>query len=69
MVLLLAEGDLEGAILCHNRIWVIPLEVVCLPVMKVDSFPIWVIAGPESATINVELVRKYQLKFLTRIVE
>ena len=37
--------------------------------MKIDSLEIWVVTGPEGAIWEVELVRKYQLKFLGRIVE
>jgi hypothetical protein len=59
MVWLFTQSDLERAILCDNRLGVIPLEITCLPVMKVDSLPIWVITRIESATIDIELVREY----------
>lgn len=69
MILLLTESDLESTIFCNDRLGVVPLEVACLPVMKVDSFEIWVITGVECAIWEIELVREYQLKFLSRIVE
>ncbi len=69
MVLLFGHSDLEVPILCYDRFGVIPLEIVCLPVMKVDSFKIWVITGPECAIWSLEFVRKYKLKCLRRIVE
>jgi len=69
VILPFTESDLEDTISCNDRFGVVPLEVACLPVMKVDSLEIWVITGVEGAIWEIELVRKYQLKFLSRIVE
>lgn len=59
MILLFAESDLKSTILCDDRFGVIPLEVACLPVMKVDSLKIWVVTEVKSAIWKIELVRKY----------
>jgi len=69
VILLFTESDLESTIFCNNRFGVVPLEVACLPVMKVDGLEIWVVTGVEGAIWEIELVRKYQLKFLSLIVE
>jgi hypothetical protein len=63
MVFLLGESDLEGAVLGGDGGGVIPLEVTRLPVVEVDSFPEWVVAGVERSTVIVEFVREDQLKF------
>ena len=62
MGLLLGEGDLEGTALCGDGGRVIPLEIAGLPVVKVDSFPVWIVTGVERSTLIVEFVREDQLK-------
>jgi hypothetical protein len=59
VILLFTESDLESTILCDDRCGVIPLEVACFPVMKVDSLKIWVITEVKGPIWKIELVRKY----------
>ena len=61
--LLLRERDLEGAVLGGDSGRVVPLEIAGLPVVEVDSFPVWIVAGVERTTVVVEFVREDQLKF------
>ena len=58
---LLRQCDLQGPVLGGNGGGVIPLEVARLPVVQVDSFPVWIVARVESPTVDVEFVREDQL--------
>jgi len=57
------ECDLESPVLCCDGSGVVPLEVACLPVVEVGSFPEGIVAGIETPSVVVEFVRKDQLEF------
>ena len=63
MSFLLRQCDLQDTVLGGDGGGVIPLEVARLPVMKVDGFPVWIVARVESSTVVVEFVREDQLSF------
>ena len=58
---LLRQCDLQGSVFGGDGSGVIPLEVARLLVMKVDGFPVWIVAGVESPTAVVEFVKEDQL--------
>ena len=58
MSFLLRRCDLQGPIFGGDSGG---LEVTRLPAMKVDDFPVCIVAGVESPTIVVEFAREDQL--------
>jgi len=60
--LLPAQSALEGPVLGGDGRGIIPLEVARLPVVEVDGFPIWIVAGVEGSAVVVEFVREDQLE-------
>ena len=60
---LLRQRDLQRSVLGGDRGGVIPLQVSRLPVVKVDGFPIRIIAGVERSSGVFELVRRDQLQY------
>ena len=59
--LLLGERDDETSISRRDRGRVIPFQVIRFPVVEVNGFPVWVVSRIEGATVDVELVREYEL--------
>ena len=59
MSFLLRQCDLQGLVLGGDSGRVIPLEGARFPVTKVDGFLVWIVAGVESPTVDVEFVREH----------
>lgn len=67
MYLLPTESNLEGTALGCDSGGVVPLHVICLPVMKIDRLPVWIVARVERPTILIELVGEDELPVLARL--
>ena len=61
MCFFLLETVLEGSVLGGDSGGTIPLEATRCPVAEVDGLPIWVVAGAEGSTVNIEFVKEDQL--------
>lgn len=53
---LLRHGDHQIPALGRNRTRIIPLEIIRRPVMQVDTFPVRIITGEESPSVDVEFI-------------
>ena len=60
-----AERDLERTVARRDRLRVIPLHVVRLPVVQVDRLPVRVVPRVEAAPVDVELVTEDKLPLLS----
>lgn len=63
------QCDFERTVFGGQRRGVIPLQIVGLPVMEVDGFPVWVVSGIKGAAVCVELVTEDQLQIRLWVIE
>lgn len=62
--LLLGQSDLQATIPSRDCGGVVPFEVVGLPIVEVDGFPVRVVTGVEGPAVSVELVGPDELPAL-----
>ncbi len=62
MCFLLAQRDHQVAVVRRDSCWVVPLEVVCSPVMQIDCFPVRIISWIEASARCIEFIGPDKLK-------
>ena len=60
--------NLQGAIHGRNLMGVIPLQIICTPVVQIHCLPVWIIARPERPSLLLELVAEYQDKLFVGVM-
>lgn len=53
------HDNIQGTVRGENLLRVIPLQVLCATIPKVDGLPVRVVARPKRPAVRVEFVRKY----------
>ena len=58
MALKCIKSDVEGSVICGDRIRIVPFKVLCRSVPDIGSFEKWIVARIKGATRFVEFVRE-----------
>lgn len=62
-----SQADDQSSIFRRDGVGTVPLVVSSLPVVQIFSFPVWVVARPETPTIGLELIREDEIHLLTGV--